>query len=82
MRPLIDRPAAAEARKGHALRIVASTKTKYETGVEMEALTAAAVAALTIYDMTKGIDRSAVIESVRLLRKSGGKSGTYTAAPK
>jgi cyclic pyranopterin phosphate synthase len=61
-------------------RIVASVKTRHETGVEMEALTAASVAALTIYDMTKAIDRSAVIESVRLLMKSGGKSGAYTAA--
>lgn len=66
----------------HALRVVASAKTKAETGVEMEALTAAAIAALTIYDMTKGIDRDAVIESVRLLAKSGGKSGTYTAERK
>lgn len=63
----------------HGFRIVASAKTKYETGVEMEALTAAAVAALTIYDMTKAIDRGAVIESVRLLAKSGGKSGAYAA---
>lgn len=66
----------------HALRIVASAKTKYETGVEMEALTAATVAALTIYDMTKAIDRGAAIETVRLLSKSGGKSGAYTAASK
>jgi len=66
----------------HALRIVASMRTKYETGVEMEALTAATVAALTIYDMTKAVDRGAVIESVRLLVKSGGRSGTYTAASK
>jgi cyclic pyranopterin phosphate synthase len=64
-----------------ALRIVASAKTKAETGVEMEALTAAAIAALTIYDMTKSIDRGARIESIRLLSKSGGKSGTYTASP-
>jgi cyclic pyranopterin phosphate synthase len=63
-----------------SFRIVASMKTKYETGVEMEALAAAAVAALTIYDMTKAIDRSSVIESVRLLAKSGGRSGPYTAS--
>jgi cyclic pyranopterin phosphate synthase len=62
-----------------ALRIVANAKTKSETGVEMEALTAAAVAALTVYDMTKAIDRGAVIESIRLLAKSGGKSGDYSA---
>jgi cyclic pyranopterin phosphate synthase len=65
----------------HALRIVASAKTRSETGVEMEALTAAAIAALTIYDMVKAIDRGAIIESVRLLSKTGGKSGAYSAAP-
>jgi cyclic pyranopterin phosphate synthase len=66
----------------HALRIIAFTKTKCETGVEMEALMAATVAALTIYDMTKAIDRGAIIESVRLITKSGGRSGVYTAASK
>lgn len=49
------------------------------TGVEMEALTAASVAALTIYDMCKGLDKSIVIREVRLERKSGGKSGDYHA---
>ncbi len=63
----------------HAFRIVASAKTAGQTGVEMEAMTAAAVAALTLYDMVKGVDRSARIESIRLLTKSGGKSGTYDA---
>ncbi len=63
----------------HALRIVAGARTTGPTGVEMEALTAAAVAALTVYDMIKAVDRSAVIESIRLLTKSGGKSGTYVA---
>jgi cyclic pyranopterin phosphate synthase len=62
-----------------SLRIVASTRTTAQTGVEMEALVAASTAALTIYDMVKAIDRSAVIRSVRLLSKSGGKSGTYAA---
>jgi cyclic pyranopterin phosphate synthase len=66
----------------HAFRIVASAKTKAETGVEMEALTAAAIAALTIYDMIKAIDRGATIENVRLIAKSGGESGTYRAAPR
>ncbi len=61
------------------IRIIAMAATNAQTGVEMEALTAASVAALTIYDMTKAIDRGAVIESVRLVAKSGGKSGTYTA---
>jgi cyclic pyranopterin phosphate synthase len=66
----------------YAFRIVASTRTKAETGIEMEALTAVAVAALTIYDMVKAIDRSATIESVRLMSKSGGKSGIYRAPRK
>jgi cyclic pyranopterin phosphate synthase len=61
----------------HAFRIVASARTIGPTGVEMEALTAASVAALTIYDMVKAVDRSAVIESIKLLSKSGGKSGTF-----
>ena len=47
----------------------------------MEALTAAAVAALTVYDMCKAVDRGMTISDVRLLRKSGGKSGTYEAEP-
>ncbi|MDH3900764.1 MAG: cyclic pyranopterin monophosphate synthase MoaC, partial [Gammaproteobacteria bacterium] len=51
-----------------------------QTGVEMEALTAAAVAALTIYDMCKAVDRGMVIEGVRLLHKSGGRSGEWNAA--
>ena len=63
----------------NAIRILASAKTTAQTGVEMEALTAAAVAALTIYDMTKAVDKSAVIQFVRLLTKSGGKSGPYAA---
>jgi len=64
----------------HAFRIVASAKTSGQTGVEMEALTAASVAALTVYDMIKAVDKGAVIESIRLLTKSGGKSGSYDAA--
>jgi cyclic pyranopterin monophosphate synthase len=63
----------------HAFRIVASAKTTGQTGVEMEAMTAASVAALTVYDMVKAVDKSAVIETVRLLTKSGGKSGSYEA---
>ena len=63
----------------HALRIVATAKTASQTGVEMEALVAASVAALTVYDMVKAIDRSATIEGIRLLSKSGGKSGAYIA---
>lgn len=64
----------------HALRIESFVKTSGQTGVEMEALTAASVAALTIYDMTKALDKGAVIEGVRLLAKSGGKSGPWRAA--
>lgn len=59
------------------IRIVASAATTGPTGVEMEALTAAAVAALTIYDMTKALDKSIVIRDLRLESKTGGKSGEY-----
>lgn len=61
------------------VEIVASAHTTGRTGVEMEALTAASVAALTIYDMCKAIDRGMVIGSLRLTRKSGGRSGNYVA---
>jgi cyclic pyranopterin phosphate synthase len=63
----------------HAFRIVASAKTTGQTGVEMEAVTAASIAALTVYDMVKAVDKGAVIESIRLLTKTGGKSGSYEA---
>jgi len=66
----------------NAFRIVTSAKTTGPTGVEMEALTAASVAALTVYDMVKAVDKGAVIESIRLLTKSGGKSGSYEAEPR
>ena len=56
-----------------------SAKTTGQTGVEMEALTAAQIAALTIYDMIKAVDKGAVIEGVRLVSKSGGKSGDFAA---
>jgi len=65
-----------------AIRITASAKTKAETGVEMEALTAASVAALTIYDMVKALDKSTTIEAVRLVSKSGGKSGDFSRKKK
>ncbi|MCD6582305.1 MAG: cyclic pyranopterin monophosphate synthase MoaC [Desulfuromusa sp.] len=58
--------------------ITATTKVTGQTGIEMEALTAVSVAALTIYDMCKAIDREMVIEGICLLKKSGGKSGTFT----
>ncbi|ARU89472.1 cyclic pyranopterin monophosphate synthase MoaC [Pseudomonas sp. M30-35] len=60
-----------------AVRIQARCKLSGQTGVEMEALTAASVAALTIYDMCKAVDRGMTIESVRLLEKIGGKSGHF-----
>ena len=59
------------------VRITASAATTGPTGVEMEALTAAAVAALTVYDMTKALDKAIVIRDLRLESKSGGKSGDY-----
>jgi len=62
------------------VRLRAEASTTGPTGVEMEALTAASVAALTVYDMIKGIERGAQIASVRLLEKSGGRSGTWVAA--
>jgi cyclic pyranopterin monophosphate synthase len=61
------------------LRIESHARTSGKTGVEMEAMVAASVAALTIYDMCKSVDKGIVIESVRLLEKSGGKSGTWRA---
>ncbi|MFW6264296.1 MAG: cyclic pyranopterin monophosphate synthase MoaC [Cyanobacteriota bacterium] len=58
-------------------QITASVITKAETGVEMEALTAVSVAALTLYDMAKALDKSMQIEDIRLMEKTGGKSGDY-----
>jgi cyclic pyranopterin phosphate synthase len=60
-----------------AIAIEASAHARDRTGVEMEALTAATVAALTLYDMLKAIDREMVIEAVALYEKTGGKSGAY-----
>lgn len=60
-----------------SLLVTASAETTGRTGVEMEALTAASVAALTLYDMAKAIDRGMTISAVRLMEKTGGKSGTY-----
>jgi cyclic pyranopterin phosphate synthase len=59
------------------VRILAAARVVGQTGVEMEALTAAAVAGLTLIDMTKGVERGVYIEKVRLLEKSGGRSGTW-----
>jgi cyclic pyranopterin phosphate synthase len=63
------------------LRVISRASTVGPTGVEMEAMVAASVAALTLYDMCKALDKGIVIESVRLLEKTGGKSGSWSAAP-
>jgi cyclic pyranopterin monophosphate synthase len=60
-------------------RIEARVRTSAQTGVEMEALTAVSVAALTIYDMIKAVDKAMVISGIRLLAKRGGRTGTYVA---
>jgi cyclic pyranopterin monophosphate synthase len=60
------------------VRIIANAATTGQTGVEMEALTAASVAALTVYDMTKALDKSIEIQDLYLLEKTGGKSGNYS----
>jgi len=59
-------------------QIIATVRTKAETGVEMEALTAVSVAALTLYDMAKALEKSMQIEAIHLVSKTGGKSGDYT----
>ncbi|MDH0895292.1 MULTISPECIES: cyclic pyranopterin monophosphate synthase MoaC [unclassified Pseudomonas] len=69
-----------EAEGLDGVRIQARCRLAGQTGVEMEALTAASVAALTLYDMCKAVDRGIVIETVRLLEKSGGASGYFRAS--
>lgn len=71
----------APDRRAGGLRITARAATTAPTGVEMEALTAAAVAALTVYDMVKSADREVSIEALRLLEKSGGRSGAWRRRP-
>ncbi len=61
------------------IEITATARAAWKTGVEMEALTAATVAGLTVYDMCKAVDRGMKIDAVRVVRKSGGKSGDFTA---
>jgi cyclic pyranopterin phosphate synthase len=63
----------------HAVDITATCRVNGQTGVEMEAMTAVCVASLTVYDMCKAVDRAMRITEVRLIKKSGGKSGTYRA---
>jgi cyclic pyranopterin phosphate synthase len=70
----VDPAADPEAR----IHIRATVRTHGKTGAEMEALTAVSAAALTIYDMCKAVDRAMTIDAIRLLRKSGGKSGTFS----
>jgi cyclic pyranopterin phosphate synthase len=65
---------------GSTVRIRAEVSTRGATGVEMEAMTAAAVAALAVYDMCKAVDRGGTIRGIRLLSKSGGRSGTWRRA--
>lgn len=74
--PLTHVDVQAEIMEG-GVRILATAATTGQTGVEMEALTAAAVAALTVYDMTKALDKSIVIRNLQLESKTGGKSGDY-----
>lgn len=64
-------------RKTNCIDITAIAKASDKTGVEMEALTAVSVAALTIYDMCKAMDKGMIISDIRLIKKTGGKSGTY-----
>ncbi len=66
-------------RLDNGLRATATARTSGQTGVEMEAMTAAAVALLTVYDMAKAIDKAMIIGEIRLLSKSGGKSGDWRA---
>jgi cyclic pyranopterin monophosphate synthase len=75
----VDVTAKVEAR---GVRITATSATTAQTGVEMEALTAAAVAALTVYDMTKALDKGIEIQDLYLIEKTGGKSGAYRRSNK
>jgi len=68
-----------EATSQTQVKITATCKLTGQTGVEMEALTAASVAALTLYDMCKAVDKGMIIGQIRLLQKTGGKSGDWQA---
>ena len=76
----VDVTFALEA-KPSVIRVEARVRTVDKTGVEMEALTACAVASLTVYDMVKAVDRGVTITDLRLIEKSGGKSGHWKRAP-
>lgn len=71
----------APSEAGDAVEIEATVRVTGQTGVEMEALTAVSVAALTVYDMCKAVERGMRIEEIRLVAKSGGRSGDYRAEP-
>ncbi|HTQ72508.1 MAG TPA: cyclic pyranopterin monophosphate synthase MoaC [Acidocella sp.] len=75
----LDAVSVALSVTADAVEIEATARTTGRTGVEMEALTAVSIAALTIYDMVKAVDKSMRIEAVRLTRKTGGKSGDFSA---
>ncbi|MGB3537793.1 MAG: cyclic pyranopterin monophosphate synthase MoaC [Mesorhizobium sp.] len=80
--PLLLTKVSIDIEPDHALpglKVTALARVTGKTGVEMEALTAASVACLTIYDMAKAVDRAMVISNIRLMEKTGGKSGTYKA---
>jgi cyclic pyranopterin phosphate synthase len=80
--PLLLTKVSVDIEPDHALpglKVTALARVTGKTGVEMEALTAASVACLTIYDMAKAVDRAMVISNIRLVEKTGGKSGTYKA---
>jgi cyclic pyranopterin phosphate synthase len=82
--PLLLTKVAVDCALDEALpgvRVTAEVRVSGQTGVEMEALTAVSVACLTIYDMVKAVDRAMRIEGIRLLEKSGGRSGAYAAEP-
>ena len=76
--PITNVTIELEPAGGDTVEIAATVKTTGQTGVEMEALTAASVAALTVYDMCKAVDRGMRIEGLRVVAKSGGKSGDFT----
>ena len=77
----LDAVTVAFERESDAIRVTATTSCTGRTGVEMEAMTAASVALLTLYDMGKSVDRAMTIEGVRLIEKLGGKSGHWRAEP-
>jgi cyclic pyranopterin phosphate synthase len=80
--PLLLTKVSVDIEPDHALpglKVTALARVTGKTGVDMEALTAASVACLTIYDMAKAVDRAMVISGIRLVEKTGGKSGSYRA---